>query len=113
MAERVIRVPDALGRHILVGDTNGEGDALQTLAAGADLLVAHHAIPESATATARRLHMPASVIARIAAAAEVHQLVLSHRMRRTQGIEDASAAIIRMHYRGPLHFAEDLDCLTP
>jgi ribonuclease BN (tRNA processing enzyme) len=102
---------DIGGRSIVFsGDMNGDNHTLPKLAAGADLLVADHAIPENATGLARNLHMPPSVIGAIAAKARVKQLVLSHRMLRTIGHETESEAEIRKHYVGPLQFAEDGQC---
>jgi ribonuclease BN (tRNA processing enzyme) len=95
---------------VFSGDMNGDNHTLPTLASGADLLVAHHAIPQDATGVARNLHMPPSVIGEIAAEAKVKQLVLSHRMIRTLGREAESTAEIRKHYTGPLSFAEDGQC---
>jgi ribonuclease BN (tRNA processing enzyme) len=92
------------------GDMNGDNHTLPKLAAGADVLVAHHAIPEGETGVARNLHMPPSVIGEIATAAKVKQLVLSHRMQRTLGRETESVREIRKHYSGPLTFAEDGQC---
>ena len=51
---------------VFTGDTNGEGDDLVRLAKDADILVAHNAVPEGATGVERRLHMPPSVIGKIA-----------------------------------------------
>lgn len=100
------------GRTVVVsGDMNGDWHTLEKLARGADLLVAHHAIPEGASGVARKLHMPPSVIGAIAAEAGVGQLLLSHRMRRTLGREAESTRIIRAHYQGPLAFAEDGQCV--
>ncbi|MHB8535973.1 MAG: MBL fold metallo-hydrolase [Sulfuricaulis sp.] len=98
---------------VFSGDTNGEGTGLEQLAARADLLVTNNAVPEDATGVARRLHMPPSVIGRIAQAAEVKQLVLSHRMRRTLGRETETLDMIKKRYPGPVEFANDLDCFTP
>jgi ribonuclease BN (tRNA processing enzyme) len=92
------------------GDMNGGNHTLPKLAAGADLLVAHHAIPQDAAGVARNLHMPPSVIGEIAAQAKVKQLVLSHRMIRTLGHEEESTVEIRRHYTGPVEFAEDGQC---
>lgn len=100
-------------RLIFSGDMNNDYDSLTTLAKDADLLVAHHAIPEEATGVARNLHMPPSVIAKIAANANVKQLLLSHRMNRTLGREKTSTAIIRRTYSGPLRYADDLMCIQP
>ena len=97
---------------VFSGDMNGDNHTLEALAAGADLLVAHHAIPESARGVARDLHMPPSVIGRIAKTADVKQLVLSHLMRRTLGKEQESERIIRQDYSGPLTFAEDGQCFS-
>jgi ribonuclease BN (tRNA processing enzyme) len=105
---------EARGKTVVFsGDMNGDYDTLPSLAKGADLLVAHHAIPESATGVARQLHMPPSLIGTIARKAEAKQLVLSHRMARTLGRESDSLNDIRRNYAGPVTFAEDLDCFFP
>jgi ribonuclease BN (tRNA processing enzyme) len=98
---------------VFSGDMNNDNDTLTALAQQADLLVAHHAIPEEARGVARNLHMPPSVIGQIAASAQVKQLVLSHRMNRTLGQEQASTVQIRHSYSGPLQFADDLQCFRP
>jgi ribonuclease BN (tRNA processing enzyme) len=95
---------------VISGDMNNDYRTLAGLARGADVLIAHHAIPEAAGRVARNLHMPPSVIGEIAAHAGVGKLVLSHRMNRTLGREAESQAQIRRRYRGPLAFAEDLQC---
>jgi ribonuclease BN (tRNA processing enzyme) len=102
-----------LGKTAIVfsGDTSGEG-GLAELAAGADLFVAHNAVPEGAVGIERKLHMPPSVIGQIAADARVRHLVLSHRMLRTLGKEDQTRAEIRKRFAGPLDFANDLDCYS-
>lgn len=99
-------------RIVFSGDTNGDGEGLTQLAMNADLFVAHNAVPEDATGVERRLHMPPSVIGTTAAHAHVKQLVLSHRMLRTLGKEDATRAEIRRSYTGPVAFANDLDCFA-
>jgi ribonuclease BN (tRNA processing enzyme) len=99
-------------RIVFSGDTNGDGDGLTQLAMNADLFIAHNAVPEDATGVERRLHMPPSVIGTTAAHAHVKQLVLSHRMLRTLGKEDATRAEIRRSYAGPVAFANDLDCFA-
>jgi ribonuclease BN (tRNA processing enzyme) len=105
---------EAGGKSIVFsGDTNGEGDHLQQLARQADLLVAHNAVPEGAGGVERQLHMPPSVIGRIAREAGVKQLVLSHRMRRTLGRETETLDSIKKNFAGPVAFANDLDCFTP
>ena len=87
----------------------------QKVAKGADILVAHNAIPEGMSGVARNLHMPPSVIGEIAAQAQVKLLVLSHRMKRTLGAEQTQATTeqIRKSYKGPMQFADDLQCFRP
>jgi ribonuclease BN (tRNA processing enzyme) len=92
------------------GDMSGSNGTLPDLAREADILVAHNAIPEGAEAAALSLHMPPSVIGRIAGQAKVRQLVISHRMNRSLGREDETLALIRESYDGPVHFADDLQC---
>ena len=99
------------GRTIVFsGDTNGENGNLERLARGADIFVAHNAVPEGQTGAPRQLHMPPSVIGRIAATAGVKQVVLSHRMLRTLGHEQQTRSVIAERYAGPVQFANDLDC---
>jgi ribonuclease BN (tRNA processing enzyme) len=98
---------------VFSGDMNNDNDTLTDLAKQADILVAHHAIPEEAVGVARNLHMPPSVIGRIAAQARVKQLVMSHRMIRTLGKEAQSLSQVRLTYSGPVYFADDLQCFQP
>jgi ribonuclease BN (tRNA processing enzyme) len=92
------------------GDTNGDNGNLERLAHDVDLLIAHNAVPEGATGVERALHMPPSVIGRIAKTANVRRLVLSHRMLRTLGREAETERIIRGIFNGPISFADDLSC---
>ena len=94
----------------LSGDTNGDSSNLKLLAKSTDILVAHNAVPESATGVARRLHMPPSIIGKIAQDANVKKLILSHRMMRTLGKEPQTLEAITKHYNGKIIFANDLDC---
>ncbi|MGH8727265.1 MAG: MBL fold metallo-hydrolase [Burkholderiales bacterium] len=103
---------EAAGKSVVIsGGTNGEG-GLEQLARGADVLIAHHAVPEGATGVERKLHMPPSRIGEIAAAAKVKKLVLSHRMLRTVGKEHESQTAIAANYKGPVVFADDLNCFA-
>jgi ribonuclease BN (tRNA processing enzyme) len=97
------------------GDTNGNNGNLERLAHNVNLFVAHNAVPEGAAGVERSLHMPPSVIGKIASTAAVEQLVLSHRMLRTLGHEAQSLAAIRSSYSGAVTFADDLQCfqVTP
>lgn len=98
---------------VFTGDTNGEDAALAKLAQGADLLIAHNAVPEGASGAERALHMPPGAIGRLAKDAGVQHLVLSHRMQRTLGREVEITQAIRAHFGGPMDFAEDLACYQP
>jgi len=98
---------------VFSGDTNGDGAGLPTLAAGADLFVAHNAVPEGATGVERALHMPPSVIGGIAQSAKTKHIVLSHLMLRTLGKEEETLTAIRKTYTGTVSFAEDLACFHP
>ena len=98
---------------VFSGDMNNDNDTLATLAKKADLLVAHNAVPEGIRGVARNLHMPPSVIGKIAAEANVNQLVISHRMKRTLGQETISTEQIRKSYKGPIKFADDMQCFKP
>ncbi len=102
----------SLGGKVLVfsGDTSGENGNLEMLARNADLLVAHNAVPEGTSGKLLNLHMPPSVIGRIAKAAAVKSLVLSHRMLRSLGHETETRRVIAKSYSGPVAFADDLDC---
>jgi ribonuclease BN (tRNA processing enzyme) len=105
---------DAGGKRIVFsGDMNGEGGGLERLAQEADLLIAHNAVPENAGGVERNLHMPPSVIGRLAHEAGVKQLVLAHRMRRTLGHEAETIEAIKKSYAGPVVFANDLECFQP
>jgi ribonuclease BN (tRNA processing enzyme) len=92
------------------GDTDGNNGNLERVAHDANLLVAHNAVLDGASGVERSLHMPPSVIGKIASTASVKQLVLSHRMMRTLGHETESLAAIRKSYIGPVTFADDLQC---
>lgn len=95
---------------VFSGDTNGDNGNLERLAQGANVFVAHNAVPEGETGPARQLHMPPSVIGRIAKTAGVGRVVLSHRMLRTLGRESETLSVIARVYPGPVAFADDLDC---
>jgi len=104
------RIEIAGTRIAFSGDTNGDNGNLEHLAQDVDLLVAHNAVREGATGVERALHMPPSVIGRIARDAAVKRLILSHRMLRTLGHEDETVANVRKAFAGPIVFANDLDC---
>ncbi|MBC3919130.1 MBL fold metallo-hydrolase [Undibacterium sp. CY18W] len=91
------------------GDTSNSDQALDQLAQGTDVLVAHNAARENdPDEVARLLHMMPTEIGRIAGAARPGKLVLSHRMKRTLGHEMESTAAIRKNYAGTILFANDM-----
>jgi len=95
---------------VFSGDTDGNNGNLERVAHNAGLFVAHNAVPEGAAGIERSLHMPPSVIGKIASAAAVKQLVLSHRMLRTLGRETETLGAIRSSYSKAVTFADDLQC---
>jgi len=93
---------------VFSGDTSAKSDTLITLAKDADILIAHHAIPEHGYEGARRLHMTPSRTAQVAQQAKVKKLLLSHRMHRTLGLEEKHEALMHQTYKGKIIWAEDL-----
>lgn len=89
------------------GDMNNQFGSLAKLAKGTDLLVANNAIEEAATGTARKLHMPPSEIAKIAAAAQPKKLLLAHFMTRSLPHQKQAVELIKNSYDGPVVLAED------
>jgi len=94
---------------VFSGDMSGQYETLPLLSQNANLLVAHNAIPETSTGAARGLHMPPSVIGKIAAEADVDHVVLSHLMNRTNNKKDETLKHIEAHYQGKISFANDGD----
>lgn len=92
---------------LISGDINDRDATLTQLAQGVELFVAHHAIPEQASAYATQLHMKPSRIAKIAKNAHVKKVLLTHRMRRTRGLENQTKVLIKDIYKGEVIFAED------
>ena len=96
------------GKKIIIsGDTNNLNHNLEKIAQGADLFIAHHAIPQHSTRFAKNLHMVPLIIANVANKAKVKKVILTHRMRRTLGKEDETLRIINNIYKGKVIFAED------
>lgn len=91
------------------GDMSNKFNVLATLAKDTDILVAHNAITEDERGFGRILHMVPSTIGKIAKEANVKKLILSHRMKRSLGREEATLEEIRKNYTGPVEFANDLD----
>ena len=92
------------------GDMNGEYKTLEKLALNTDILVAHNAIPSDTKGVAAKLHMKPFTIGEIAKKANVGEVVLSHRMKRTLGNERETQCEIRLNYEeGEVHYANDGD----
>lgn len=104
---------DVAGRTIVFGgDQNGTAPEFWRFARGADLLVAHLAVPEDIGGPARQLHATPSAIGDGAARADVRRLVLSHLMTRSEARLDESVRAIRARYTGPVDVAFDLQCVA-
>lgn len=95
---------------VFSGDFNNAKNIMPEFAAGADVLIVSHAVPESARGEVRELHVTPSQIGRIASQADVRMLILSHRTDRTRGRETQSREVIESVYSGPVIFANDLEC---
>lgn len=95
---------------VFSGNFNNEKDTLVPFAEGADALVLHHAIPESARGTARELYVRPSQIGSIANRIKPNFVILGHRTSRTRGVESLSRNAIENEYQGDLLFASDLEC---
>lgn len=107
------RVDGAGSSVVFSGDTSGTGNGLTRLAEGADLLVAHNAVPEGAGAAGLNLHMSPTRIANIAREAGVRKLALSHFMRRTLRDEEETLKVIGELYAGEVIMVRAMNCLYP
>ncbi len=94
------------------GDTNRNNGNLEKVAAQSSVFVAHHAIDDGFHSPfgERTLHMPPQFIGKIAASANVGNLILSHRRPETLGKAASAQTAIEREYKGPMVFANDLDC---
>lgn len=97
-------------RVVFTGDFNNQKDVIAEFAEGADALVVSHSIPESARGDARDLYATPGQLGSIANRAGVRMMILSHRTNRTRGLESISRSAIEEHYKGPLIFANDMEC---
>lgn len=92
------------------GDQSADNPEFVAMVTGADVLVVHHPIPESAQ-NLRSLHATPSELGAIAAAAAPKMLVLSHHMQRALRDLDASLGRIQDEYAGRVIVASDLHCV--
>ena len=95
------------------GDQNGDNPAFAAMIKGADVLIMDHAIPEDAGEVETFLHARPSEIGKLAAAAGVRKLVLSHNMQRSLVALQKGLDLIRVRYKGPTLVAKDLMCVEP
>lgn len=97
---------------VISGDTTNQGHTVNSLDDGdIDLLIAHNAIPESATGAASGLHMRPTDIAALAKAMEPDILLLSHFMRRSWDEVVDTQRRIAAEFAGRIELATDLGCL--
>jgi len=92
---------------VFSSDQNGTDPKFVEFARGANILVMHLAIAEGARDVFASIHAAPSVVGRIAQAAGVGRLIVSH-----IGPPDLDAAIIELKkwYTGPLAIGADLQC---
>ena len=95
---------------VFAGDFNNDKNIIGTFAAGADALVASHAIPEASRGALREAFALPSELGKVAAAADARMLILAHRTNRTRGRESLSRAAIEKSYGGSVLFANDGEC---
>jgi ribonuclease BN (tRNA processing enzyme) len=95
---------------VFAGAFSHDKDDLVKFAAGADALVATHAIPESTRGELREAYAPPSKIGEVAAAADVRTLILGARTERTRGRETNSTEFITKSFKKSLIFANDQEC---
>ena len=97
---------------VFAGDQSADNPDMVEFARGADILVAHVAIPPDAGEVARRLHRTPAAWGELAAAAEVPYLLLSHWMQRSLAQEAAVFATMDEKYPGTMLKAADLACIV-
>lgn len=95
---------------VFTGDFSNRKNVMPEFARGADALVIHHAVPESARGELADLYVKPGEIGRIAAQAEVRMVILGHRMTRTRGLESLTRQAITEHYDGSVIFADEMEC---
>ena len=98
---------------VFIGDARPNNKKLKYFTNNADILVVHHAIPDSGPNSTKKDFLSPSAIGSIAYKAQARQLVLGHRRLATLGKEKETTAAIKSKFSGLVHFANDLDCFTP
>ncbi|EDN66832.1 Arylsulfatase [Beggiatoa sp. PS] len=96
---------------IFGSDQNGSNPAFIAFATGADVLIAHFAIPENAGRVAKRLHAIPSVIGKLASDIQPSILILSHFMKRSLKNLNHNLSLVKKQYAGQVILATDLQCI--
>lgn len=99
-------------RIAFTGDQRADDPRFLTMIRGADLLVAHLAVPEDGPQPARADHALPSIIGALARAAKVKRVVLGHLTPASLPSRAASLERIRDRYAGPVEVLSDLDCVA-
>lgn len=110
---------EAYGHNIVfASDQNGLSQAFGRFARGADVLIAHLAIPEDQTGPGARLHARPSVWGQMAKDLDVGTLVLSHLSAQPPVGADGPGpalterlSLVSERYDGEIVVAEDLMCI--
>lgn len=97
-------------RIVFASDQNGSDPRFVDFAQGADWLVAHLAVPESASGAAIRLHARPSTWADLAQGAGARNLLLSHFMARSLSQLDTDIPLIKKIFSGTVVQAYDNSC---
>lgn len=99
------------GGHAVVfgGDTTLAGDAVTTLARGADLFVANATVlePPASPPALYALHAPPALIGEVARNAHVGAVVLAHLTPAVDAHADEVLVAVRRMYPGPVAFSHD------
>jgi len=91
---------EAGGKRLVFG-SEGESPGFAELADHADLILTRADI------------LPQTRLGELAQAAGAKRLVLAYRLRTTPGQEEETLSAIRRQYKGPVEFADDLNCYRP
>ena len=95
---------------IFAGDLNNQKNVLPNFAENSDALIITHAIPDTARGRIRDYHLTPTQIGRIASMAGTRMVILGHRTNRTRGYETQTTKAIEDSFKGPLIFANDMEC---
>ena len=106
-----LTVDGAAVRIAFSGDQRMDDPRFAKVIDRADVLIAHHAVPERVRGPARSLHAVPSQIARLAHAANVKKLVLSHHMQRSLDRLDESRELIVDGFGAEPVVTQDMDCI--